>query len=137
MHSKEVTARSAQIEILERSVRSLSEEKNTIFDNLQMRTAELESSQSHLEQMQSRSEELQFQLRNASEQWNALSEEVLESRQSRVSGSAGSSTEDISRLLLEAEGKYEARLSDARNKIRMLERERNQAEEEWNRGIND
>jgi chromosome segregation ATPase len=118
-------------------VQSLYKEKSDLFDELQMRTAELESSQTRLEQSLSQCNELQFQLRNSSESIASLHEEVTELRHHRRPDDGHSATEDITRLLLETEGRYEARLSDARTKIRLLEKERSQAEEEWTRGSNE
>lgn len=48
-----------------------------------------------------------------------------------------SSSADVTRLLSEAEARSEAKLSDLRAKIRSLEKERNEAEEEWARNLQD
>lgn len=50
-------------------------------------------------------------------------------------GSGSVSSEDVARFLREAEGKYEARLGDLRERMRALEKERNDAEEEWSRNL--
>lgn len=102
-----------------------------------MRSAELESSQSHLESVQSHYKELQFQLRETSERLAMAEEEISGLRTSLAGQGSSASTEDIARLLLETEGRYEARLSEARNKILVLEKERAQSDEEWSRSSNE
>jgi len=66
----------AQIDRLERSIRSLSTEKDSLFDQLQMRQAEVESSQSLLEVLQSQNTELQYQVREKDSRVALLSEEL-------------------------------------------------------------
>ena len=128
-----------KIAVLESNLRTVSCQKDDLFDQLQIRSAELESSQSLLEVLHSRNNELQFQMRESLDRITTLNDELQVSRQSSCnhSHSGNTSSEDIARLLLESEGKYEARLSEARNRIVILERDRLLAEEEWNRGINE
>ncbi|EJD55611.1 hypothetical protein AURDEDRAFT_109873 [Auricularia subglabra TFB-10046 SS5] len=132
-HNQELAAKNSQIATLENSVRSLSSDKNNLFDQLQLRQGELESAQSHLETLQSQTGELQYQLREANDRIALLTDELA------VAGtqSPGSSmpSEDVARFLREAEGKAEARLSDLRERMRALERERNESEEEWARNL--
>ena len=107
-----------------------------MFDQLQMRQAELESSQSHLDSVEARSTELQYQLREAEDRIEILTEELAESQGKLANGlSPGSSAEELARILSETEGKYEARISDLRSKMRALEKERHDAEDEWSRNL--
>lgn len=118
---------------------------------MQLRQAELESSQSHVENLQNQNNELQYQVREANDRIALLeSEETAFSRSPASprlrSHDSGTSTTlppspshdapvELARLLSEAESKYEARLSDLRSKIRSLEKERNESEEEWARNL--
>ncbi|KAF8523131.1 peroxisomal membrane anchor protein conserved region-domain-containing protein [Hysterangium stoloniferum] len=135
-HAKELGAKQSRITSLETSVRTLSEEKNSMFDQLQMRQAELESSQSHLESVEARTTELQYQLREAESRIEFITEELSEVRQGVVNeNSSQSSAEELARILSETEGKYEARISELRSRMRALEKERQEAEDEWSRNL--
>ena len=129
-HDQIVITKNARISGLEKSVQSLSSEKNTLFDQLQLRQAELESSQSHLEVLQSQNTELQYQLRESSDRISLLTEELIDSRREQESRARGvsSSAEDVARLLYSTEAKYEAKLSDLRRKLATVEAERNEIE---------
>ncbi|KZW00627.1 hypothetical protein EXIGLDRAFT_761447, partial [Exidia glandulosa HHB12029] len=138
-HNQELSAKNSQIATLENSVRSLSAEKASLFDQLQLRQGELESAQSHLETLQSQTGELQYQLREANDRVALLQDELSTQPMSAGGNGANGSvpSEDVARFLREAEGKYEARLSDLRERMRALEKERNDAEEEWSRNLAD
>ncbi|KAG8894748.1 hypothetical protein FRC01_012779, partial [Tulasnella sp. 417] len=150
-HTKELNTKAARISQLEATVKNLTQEKDSLFDQMQLRQAELESSQSHLENLQNQNNELQYQLREANDRIALLeSEETAFSRSPASprlrSHDSGTSTNlppspshdapvELARLLSEAESKYEARLSDLRSKIRSMEKERNESEEEWARNL--
>lgn len=107
-----------------------------MFDQLQMRQAELESSQSHLDSVEAQSTELQYQLREAEDRAEILTEELVEVQGRLANGqSPSSSAEELARILSETEGKYEARISDLRSKMRILEKERHDAEDEWSKNL--
>ncbi|KAH7104573.1 hypothetical protein BKA62DRAFT_614648, partial [Auriculariales sp. MPI-PUGE-AT-0066] len=139
-HDQAVAAKQAQITTLENNVRSLTVEKSELFDQLQQRQGEIESAQAHLETLESQTGELQYQLREANDRAALLSDELADSSRSAggpgvMSSGGGMPSEDVARLLREAEGKYEARLGDLRERMRALERERTEAEEEWSRNL--
>ncbi|KAG8903842.1 hypothetical protein FRB99_002657 [Tulasnella sp. 403] len=151
-HTKELGAKTTRISQLEATIRTLTQEKDSLFDQMQLRQAELESSQSHLETMTNQNSELQYQLREANDRIAVLSEEVFDARRLSANESphphlrthdatayppspSHDSPAELARLLSEAEGKYEARLSDLRSKIRILEKERNESEEEWAKNV--
>ncbi|KAG8920466.1 hypothetical protein FRC02_000888 [Tulasnella sp. 418] len=157
-HTKDLNAKIARITQLEGIVRSLTQEKDSMFDQLQLRQAELESSQSHNESLANQNTELQHQLREATERIAMLSEETENARRDlatpdadrlpadsavyrlpgAVSPTQGYSTPvELARLLSETEGRYEARLSDLRSKIRALEKERTESEEDWEKRISE
>lgn len=150
-HTKELNSKASRITQLESIVKNLTQEKDSLFDQMQLRQAELESSQSHLENVQNQNNELQYQLREANDRIALLeSEETAYNRATPSphlrSHDSGTSVNhppspsheapvELARLLSEAESKYEARLSDLRSKIRSLEKERNESEEEWARNL--
>ena len=122
---------------LESTVRTLSKEKDELFDQLQLRQAELESSQSTLESLQGQNTELQYQLREATERIALLQEEFSDVRreQDMKVTSPGPSTEDVTRLLAAAESKYETKLSDLRRRLAEAERERDEGEAHWSKKL--
>jgi hypothetical protein len=114
------------------------QERDELFDFLQLRCAELESSKTRLGELQSRIKELEFRLRASDDELALLTESITEQRAvSRDAHLISTSSEDISRLLLETEGRYEAKLADARQRIKLLEKERGDTEEEWMRGLDE
>ena len=132
-----MAAKNSKIQTLENSVRSLNNERDNLFDQLQLRQAELESSQSRLESLDSSQSELRFQLREATERNAILSEELtdvrreLEYRESRPS----ISNEDSSKLRAALEAKYESRLSDLNAQLALAEKERNEIESALSRSL--
>lgn len=123
-------------------MRVLTDEKDELFDQLQMRQAELESSQTHLEALQSQGAELQHQLREASERAGLLAEELLEAQNEHAlrglgggGGARGVSDADVSRMVGAAEARYEARLGELRRTLGAVEREREEGEAEWSRKL--
>ncbi|KAL4242188.1 hypothetical protein ABKN59_001856 [Abortiporus biennis] len=133
--TRDLETKATRISQLEETVQTLKSEKDDLFDQLQMRQAELESSQSHLESLQSQTTELEYQLREANEQLSLYREELAEAR--RTDGlqqvASGPSPEEVTKLLSAAETKFEMRLADARRQIAVVERERDEAEVEWSR----
>jgi SMC interacting uncharacterized protein involved in chromosome segregation len=137
---------------LEAVVKELSSTKQSQFEQLQSRQAEVETSRAELEALQNRTKELEFQLRETTERCTLLEDAAARGRKSdqpdgdhtststsphRQSSSSNvhppssPSAGDIQRLLAESESRAETKLSDLRFKIRSLEKERNDMEEEW------
>ncbi|KAI0030646.1 hypothetical protein K488DRAFT_87555 [Vararia minispora EC-137] len=132
-----LNTKNARIAGLENSVQTLSAEKNSLFDQLQLRQAEVESSQSHLEVLQSQNTELQFQIREYADRLALVQEELADARrehESRVRSPA-SSSEDVARMLAAAETRYEAKLADVRRKLQLVEKERAEVEADWSRKL--
>ncbi|KAG9015648.1 hypothetical protein FRB90_004601 [Tulasnella sp. 427] len=150
-HTKELNSKANRIAQLEGIVKNLTQEKDSFFAQMQVRQAELESSQSHTETLQNQNNELQFQLREANDRIALLeSEETpfgriapsphLRSHNSGTSvnfppSPSHEAPAELARLLSETESKYEGRLSDLRSKIQSLEKERNDSEEEWAKNL--
>lgn len=139
VHSKEIETKNSRISNLDTSVRSLSREKDELFDQLQLRQAELESSQSLLETLQSQNTELQYQLREANDRLALLNDELVDSRREQEIRPMGASpsAEEVTRLLSAAESKYESRISDLRKRLTEVERERDEGEADWSRKLSD
>lgn len=138
-HSTELTLRRSQIATLEASVNNLSRENRTSFEQLQIRQAELESSQHHVGTLQSQHAELQFQLREAQDRLTLLAEEISDLRgeqETRPHGS-GAPQEDVSQLISTMEAKYEARLIEIKRNLLLAEKERTESEADWSRKLCD
>lgn len=106
-----------------------------MFDQLQMRQAELESSQSHLDSVEARSGEFQYQLKEAESRIEILTEELTERKAKDADRSSRASTEELARILSETESKYETKISELRQKLRALEKDRQEVEDEWSKNL--
>lgn len=138
-HSTELTLKRSQITTLEASVNNLSRENRTFFEQLQIRQAELESSQHHVGTLQSQHTELQFQLREAQDRLTLLAEEIADLRgeqETRPHG-PGAPQEDVSQLIFTMEAKYEAKLAEIRRNLVLAEKERTESEADWSRKLCD
>ncbi|EJD03875.1 uncharacterized protein FOMMEDRAFT_121185 [Fomitiporia mediterranea MF3/22] len=134
---KEVSAKNAKIQTLENSVRSLNSERDSLFDQLQMRQAEVESSQSALESLQSSTSELQFQLRELTERNSLLAEELADAQREleyRLQKPAAPANDDV-RLRAVSEAKYEARINELTARLTEVERDRNDTEVALSRSL--
>lgn len=134
---KEISQKSSRIAALETSVRSLTSERDSLFDQLQLRQAELESSQSHLETQQSNTSELQFQLREAEERAALATEELADVRRELeyLSLQPPTSKDQSEERVASVEATYEARLKELRTRMSDIERERNETEIALNRSL--
>ncbi|KAJ7293654.1 hypothetical protein C8J57DRAFT_1429415 [Mycena rebaudengoi] len=141
-HDKETAGIRGQFELealTAKLLTSLTNDKNSFFDQLQLRQAELESAQSHLESLQSQNTELQYQLRESDDRFALLNEDIAEARREQDNRSREPSTpaEDVARLLSAAEAKYESKLGELRKNLSAVEKERNESEAQWSRKLRD
>jgi chromosome segregation ATPase len=138
-YAKELSHKNSQILALEKSVNTLSKDKNSFFDELQLRQAEVESSQFHLESLQSQNTEIQYQLREATDRLGLVNEELAEARRLQDSTLQGPATsaEDFANLHAMAEAKYELKIADFKRQLAIIERERSEGEVEWSRKVRD
>lgn len=127
----------SRVSSLEATLTSLTNDKNAFFDQLQLRQAELESSQFHLDSLQSQNTELQYQLRESEERFALLNDDITEVRREQDSRAREPTTsaEDVARLLSAAEAKYESKLADLRKNLNVVEKERNESEAQWSRKL--
>jgi chromosome segregation ATPase len=132
-----MSLKNAQIDRLERSNQSLSAEKDNLFDQLQMRQAEVESAQSLLEVLQSQNTELQYQVREKDGRISILNEELSDSRQEQHFGSSDASTspEEVAKLLAAADARHEVKLQVLKQKLTSVETERMEVEADWRRKV--
>lgn len=114
-----------------------SNESKSLFDQLQLRQAQLESSQLHTETLQSQNTELEFQLRESQERNALVIDELHELRSEQEAHLQGPSpsVEEISQLVDSVETKYEAKLTDLRKTLGNVEKERNESEANWSRKL--
>ncbi|KAK0233161.1 hypothetical protein IW262DRAFT_1470284 [Armillaria fumosa] len=136
-NTKELSMKNSQITQLQTSLKSLAEDKNSLFDELQLRQAELESSQSLLESTQGQNTELQYQLRELEDRVSFLNAELLDAQRGRADlpREPGVSSEEVARLLVASEAKYEAKVMELQRGIAIIEKERNDTEAEWSRKL--
>jgi predicted RNase H-like nuclease (RuvC/YqgF family) len=108
-----------------------------LFDQLQMRQAEVESSQTLLEVLQSQNTELQYQVREKDDRIALLKEELSDAHQEQQVGVSDPSIspEEVAKLLAAAESRHEAKSSVLRQKLAAMEAERVEVETEWGRKV--
>lgn len=136
-HTKELGAKVSQITTLENSLNNVTRDKNVFFDQLQLRQAEVESSQTHLESLQHQNAEFQFQLRESNDRLALLKEECAElvrEQESRFRD-AVTSPDEVARMVSATEAKYEAKLAEMRRNVSILEKERYDSEADWSRKL--
>ncbi|PIL31602.1 hypothetical protein GSI_06304 [Ganoderma sinense ZZ0214-1] len=136
-HVREIEHKKSRIADLENTVKTLSAEKDELFDQVQLRQAETESSQSHLESLQGQNTELQYQLREANDRIQLLQEEFSDvRREQEIKGApSGPSAEEVTRILVAAESKHEMKLDDLRRRLAEAERERDEGEARWSKTV--
>lgn len=119
------------------AINNLSREKTSIFDQLQQRQADLETSQVHAESLQSQHAEIQYQLREAQDRVAILTEQLADARRDQDAYPRAPSTshEDATSKLAAAEARYEKHLSELRKSIAAIEKERNDSEADWSRKL--
>jgi chromosome segregation ATPase len=139
VHNKEIASKNSHISTLETSLNAVTRDKNTFFEQLQLRQAETESAQSHLESIQHQNTELQYQLREANDRVNLLKEDLneLQREQELRAREPSTSAENIAHLLASTESKYEAKVAELKGTNATLEKERNESEAEWSRKLKD
>ncbi|GAA5970627.1 hypothetical protein JCM8115_000840 [Rhodotorula mucilaginosa] len=134
-HAKELAARDARIQQLETTVRELSTARDTTFEQLQQRQAEVEANASQQEALKTRAAELEYEASEARDRVTALQEELEELRRRRVDAVRDEST--TRRLLEEAEERHSARMRDLEARARQLEKDRRETEDEMGRNLQD
>ncbi|KAK4691815.1 hypothetical protein P7C70_g9261, partial [Phenoliferia sp. Uapishka_3] len=132
-HGKEIERRDGRIKELEKTVRELTEARDGVFDQLQLRTAEIESSRTRQESLEGKMEEMRYELNEANDKNVAIEEELEELRKVKREGVRDDG--NTRRLLVEAEARYEGKLRDLEVRSRQLEKDRMETEEEMGRNL--
>lgn len=131
--AKELSTKEARIQQLEATVREMTSSRDALFDRLQLKTAEVESSTSHQESLQEKTGELQYELKEAKDRTAALVDELEEVR--RAQRDVTRDDTNTRRLLLEAEARHDAKVRDLEVRAKGLEKERQETEEEMGRNL--
>jgi len=140
-HAKELAAKSRDVARLEENVRVLGREKDGLFEEVQLKSGETESARVQLDVLQSQVEEMRFRLRESEERIGVLQEELAEDRRGHAPNdldaptSTGPRAGELAALLSETTSRHEVRLAELRNRMRTLELERAEAEENWSRTL--
>ncbi|CED84426.1 hypothetical protein [Phaffia rhodozyma] len=155
-HAKKVQTLKSRISSLEEMNGTLTEEKSSLFSQLQERQAELEKTSSQALESLSKLNDLEFRLREGSDKIALLEDELHVSSSSfsipglsigngeKVSvlptpaGSrrgSGASLLDLQRQITSLTSSYESKLSDLRSQLHRLEASRAETEEEWSRNV--
>lgn len=132
-HDKELQQRDARVQQLEKTVRELGAVRDGLFDQMQLRTAEAESSSANQQSLQGQTGELQYELQEARDRAAALLEEVEELRKARRD--VAREDNNTRRLLAEAEQRHEHKVRDLLARARQVEKERLEAEDEGGRQL--
>ena len=115
----------------------MTRDKNSFFEQLQLRQSDLESAQAHADTVQHQNTELEFQLREANDRLALVREEYAELQREAETRSREPtlSTEEIARMVSTTEAKYEARLAEVKRNIAVLEKERHDSEVDWSKKL--
>lgn len=132
-YAKELAMKNREVERFEENVRVLGREKDELFEEVQLRSGEVESARVLLDVLQSQVEEMRFRLRESEERTGALQEELVEARRGHATNgvdgaSTGPGAGELAALLSETTSRHEVRLTELRNRMRTLELERVDAE---------
>jgi chromosome segregation ATPase len=129
-HAKELSAQRTKIASLEASVKELTTKTSEQFSALQSRQAEAEGARAELESVRGRTNELEFQLREAREQLTLLEDAPRRSAPPSRAPSPSRAV-DVQKLLADADARADAKISELKARVRALERERTELEEDW------
>lgn len=134
-NAKELAGKDARIQQLEGTIKEITTSRDALFEDLQLRTAEMESSSSHQEALQARTGELQYEAKDARDRAAALQEELDQIRKSQRDVTRDET--NTRRLLLEAEARHETNVRDMEARARQSEVDRQETEEEMGRNLQD
>lgn len=133
--TRELQQRDARIGMLETSLRDLRREKDSLFEQLQAKQAEVESATTSQERAQVAYDELQYELKDARDRIAALQEEVHSFKKARLDQTRDEG--HTRRLLSELESNNADRIQGYEDRIRALEKERSEAEESMAKKLQD
>lgn len=137
IHATELSAKQTKISSLEQTINNLSKEKASLFDRLQQRQAELETSQLETQSLQSQHVEVVFQLKEAQDQVAMQTEQLHDARRDQeIAPRLPTATQqDLIAKLADAEARYERTVHELRQSLTAMEKERNETESDWSRKL--
>jgi chromosome segregation ATPase len=131
--TKELAAKDARIAHLEATVKELNAARDSVFDQLQLRQAEVESSSSHQDALKTKTAELEYELAETKDRLAALQDEVDDLRRHRNDASRDEG--NTRRLLAEAEARHVAKVRDLEALSKQLQKDRRETEDEMGRNL--
>ncbi|GAA98225.1 uncharacterized protein L969DRAFT_93167 [Mixia osmundae IAM 14324] len=127
-HTKELATKTARIQQLESLLAEATTAKDAIFDELQLRQAETESSGERRDALESRTKEMEYELESARERMESLQSQVDEARQAQNTRSSDGAQH--LRKAADIEARHLIKVAALETQITRLERDRADAEEE-------
>jgi chromosome segregation ATPase len=131
--AKELAAKDARIAQLEATVKELKEARDSVFEQLQLRQAEVESASGYQEALKSKTAELEYELSETKDRLAALQDEVDDLRRHRNDASRDEG--NTRRLLAEAEARHVAKVRDLESLAKQLQKDRRETEDEMGRNL--
>ncbi|KAL7341974.1 hypothetical protein BJY59DRAFT_31307 [Rhodotorula toruloides] len=131
--AKELAAKDARIKQLETTVRELTTARDSVFDQLQLRQAEIESSETNQEALKTRAAELEYELSETKDRIAAMQDELDSVRRHRQDSARDEGT--TRRLLEEAEARHAIKVRDLEARAAQLEKDRRETEDEMGRNL--
>ncbi|PVF93414.1 hypothetical protein CPB86DRAFT_777109 [Serendipita vermifera] len=138
-HQKEVTNLNSRIAALNTSLSKITEEKQALFADLQLKQSEIETSRTQIEDLQSQITESSYQLREREDQITMMQLELTAAK--RHAGSSGSGntssrsngpqSTELAKRLAEVESRSEAKITELNTRLKVAETERTEQEERW------
>ncbi|KAM0792100.1 hypothetical protein ACM66B_004804 [Microbotryomycetes sp. NB124-2] len=134
-NARELKDKDQRVQELEQTVRQVERARDEVFEQLQIRTAEVESARDRQQALESQCKELEYELSDCRDKLTTMRNEVVELRKAQKDVS----TEDQNarRLLAEQEARHEAKVRDLEARARQLDKDRQDVEEEMGRNLQD
>lgn len=111
-----------RIVTLEGQIGTVTREKDALFEQVQIKLAEFESSQSALEALQSQTAEMSYQLREANDRCAALEDQIADN--AKMYSDKADDREQAQALIRQQERASEARIKDVRSQLTEVQNER-------------
>jgi len=133
--AKELSAKDARILQLEAAVKDLTKSRDSVFEEAQRKTEEIEATKADEATLRGRTTELEYELNEAKDRIAALAEELEEVKRAKRETNRDDS--NARKLLAETEARYESRIRELELRSKQLEKDRRETEEEMGRNMQD
>jgi chromosome segregation ATPase len=127
-YKRDVTIYRDKVASLESISASIMQERNALTEEVQLKSTQLESTQSVTQNLREQTTEMAHRAREAKERCEALEEELSETH--KLLSERARESDTMRRLLDEAEGREAGRMKAAREKLEVAIEERDHLEEE-------